>query len=159
MNPIRIVARQLLPTLLCCAAFCSSLLAASSNASPNANKNKSSPPAATATTYSGRAVALDIEDVQVPVAGPIILADTGPLPTAGGSLEAGISDYTLLGTDGVTVALGVDFAHAATAGSGPETTSDSTLSGFQVRIDTPSGSRVTITADYIGASASAALAP
>lgn len=108
-----------------------------------------------ATAYSGQATALRIEDVEIPVSGPIVLADTGPLPATGGLLEASEEDYLLMGADGVTVALGVELAYAITAGSGVEATSDTTLSGFQVRFDSHYGRRVTITADYIAAAASA----
>lgn len=129
-------------------------------AAPKNNKNK--PPAATpvvATSYSGHATALVIQGAEEPVQGTIILADTGELPAAGGSLEASESDYVLYGTDGVTVALGVEFAAASTVGVGSSATSDSSLSGFQVRFTSHHGEHignvVTITADYISASASA----
>lgn len=129
-------------------------------ATPTNNKNKPAapPPTATATAYAGQATALRIDDVEEPVPGPIIIADTGPLAAAGGLLEASESDYRLYGTDGVTVALGVDFAYAMTAGDGPETTSEASLTGFQVLMETPAGTRVSITADYIAGAASASVA-
>jgi hypothetical protein len=132
---------------------------ASAKAVPQNNKNKPvpSPTPAAATTYSGRATAVQIDDVEVPIPGPIILADTGPLAASGGVLEASEANYELLGTDGVTVAIGVELAYATVAGSGPETSADGNLTTFEVRMDTPANGRVTITADYIGASASAAI--
>ncbi|MDB6165323.1 MAG: hypothetical protein JWQ83_463 [Lacunisphaera sp.] len=158
MNLIRSAGRSFLPALLLgSVVWCSSVFGASSNASSNSNKNKS-PVAPVPTTYSGQAVALDIEGVQEPVAGPIVIADTGPLPSGGGSLVADETAYRLFGADGVTVALGVDFAHAATYDSGAATNTDSSLSGFQVLFDTSDGERVAITADYVGASAVASLA-
>src|SRR4051812_9587540 len=132
---------------------------ASAKGVPQNNKNKPAPPPppAAATTYSGRATAVEIDDVQVPIPGPIILADTGALAASGGVLEASQNNYKLLGTDGVTVAIGVELAYATVAGSGPETTADGNLTTFEVRMDTPANGRVTITADYIAASASAAI--
>ena len=138
-------------------AYCSSLLGASSNASVNANKNKA--PTPMVTSYSGRAVALDIEGVVQPVAGPIVIADTGALPASGGSLVADETAYRMFGADGVTVALGVEFAHAATYDSGIAANSESSLSGFQVLFDTSDGNRVAITADYVAGSAMASVAP
>lgn len=117
-----------------------------------AKKNPPPSPAPVATAYSGQATALVIEDVEVPIPGPIILADTGPLPTSGGLLEASEDNYRLLGTDGVTVALGFDAAYSVTSGGGTESNADSTISGFEVRFDSHYGRRVTITADYIAAS-------
>jgi hypothetical protein len=129
---------------------------ASAKATPANNKNKNPAPApVVAAAYSGRAVALDIQGVKRPVEGAIVLADTGELPSAGGSLEASHSNYLLMGDDGVTVALGVEFAHATTVGSGASTMSDSSLTGFQVTFANFDGELVTITADHISASAQA----
>ena len=127
-------------------------LAAPKSTPPGQAKKNPPAPTVTATAYSGQAVALRIDDVHVPIPGPIILADTGPLPSSGGLLEASETDYVLYGTDGVTVALGVEAAYSVTAGGGAEASSDTSLTGFQVRFDTPEGNRVTITADYIAAS-------
>lgn len=122
---------------------------------PGQAKKNPPAPVASATAYSGEATALRIEDVEVPIPGPIILAATGPLPTTGGSLQVSETDYVLLGTDGRTVALGVEAAFASTVGAGVQAESDSSLTGFEVRFDVPGGPRVTITADYIAASATA----
>jgi hypothetical protein len=131
----------------------------SAKAVPQNNKNKPVPTTPdVAITYSGRGTALFIDDVQVPIPGPIVLADTGALAAAGGTLEASESNYQLLGSDGVTVALGVELAYATTAGNGPEATGDANLTTFEVRMDTPANGRLTVTADYVGASASAAVA-
>lgn len=128
-------------------------------AAPQNNKNK--PVASTPTTYSGRAMALDIEGVDEPVSGSIILADTGPLPASGGSLAASESNYVLYGTDGVTVALGFEFAQATVVGAGRATDADSTLTDFVVRFQSHHGEHagaiVTITADEISASATASI--
>jgi hypothetical protein len=109
-------------------------------------------------TYSGRATALRIDDVQEPLPGPIIVADTGPLPSGGGLREASKVDYQLLGADGVTVAVGIELAQASVSGSGNLTMADTTLTGFHVTIQTPAGEIFPIDADYAAASASAALA-
>lgn len=155
MRPLPARGSRLLAALLI--GFASLLGATLTHAKTPPGQAKKNPTAPTvvATAYSGQATALRIEDVEIPIPGPIVLADTGPLPTTGGFLEASEEDYQLLGTDGVTVALGVEFAYATTSGGGVESTADSSLSGFQVRFDSHYGRRVTITADYIAATASA----
>lgn len=137
--------------IVSCAALCG-LAPVTAKTPPGQAKKNPTTAAVTATTYSGRATAVRIDDVHEPIPGPIIIADTGPLPSSGGLLEASENDYVLYGTDGVTVALGIEAAYSVTAGSGAEASSDTSLSGFQVRFDTPQGNRVTITADYIAAS-------
>lgn len=137
--------------------------AGSATAAPRNNKNKPVAPApVVATSYQGHATAINIQGVEEPVVGAIILADTGELPSTGGSLEASESNYVLYGTDGVTVALGVEFAYATTAGLGSEATADSSLTGFEVRFQSHHGEHigaiVTITADAITGSASARVA-
>ena len=152
---------RLLTTLLLggVALFGATLASAKNPPTASSKKSQASAPTVIATAYSGRAIGLNIQGVEEPVVGSIILADTGALPTAGGSLEANESNYTLLGADGVTVALGVEFAHATTVGTGAETTVDSSLTGFQVFFANHAGDLIAITADYIAASASASIAP
>jgi hypothetical protein len=146
----------LLPTLLVGLLAMTNLGFAPGQTPPGqAKKNPPPPPAPVATAYSGSATALRIDDVEIPIPGPLIHAATGELPTTGGSLQASEENYVLYGTDGVTVALGFDAAFASTVGAGTSTESDASLTGFQVRFDTPARQRVTILADYIAASAEA----
>lgn len=127
-------------------------------AAPQNNKNKPVAPApVTATAYGGHAIAVNIQGVKRPITGDIVLADTGELPSAGGSLEASYSDYLLMGDDGVTVALGIELAHATVAGSGAVSTADSSLTGFLVTFANFDGELVEISADHISASARAAV--
>lgn len=131
------------------------------NGNANGKNKPSAPPPAptvTAIAYSGQAVALKIDGVTEPVPGPIVIADTGPLPSTGGSLVADVADYELLASDGVTVALGIDLAQATTYDSGSATNSDSSLSGLQILFQASDGELVSITADYVGGSAVASLA-
>lgn len=130
--------------------------------SDNSNNGKKSeptptPPPAIPTTYSGRAIAIAIENVKTPIQGPYYVVDTGELPSAGGSLYASIEDYKLMASDGVTVALGVQLATASTQGADRKATSETSLNGFRVLLRNMSNQFVLITADYIGASASAFL--
>jgi hypothetical protein len=149
---------RLLATLLLGACTLLGASFVSAKDTPANNKNKTPDPApVVATAYSGRATALDIQGVKRPVEGAIVLADTGDLPHAGGSLEASHSNYLLMGDDGVTVALGVEFAHATTVGSGAAATSDSSLTGFRVTFANFNGEHVAITADHISASARASV--
>lgn len=161
MNSLSIRGSGLVAALLAGVLALVSVTPGSAKAVPQNNKNKpvtSSPaPAPASTTYSGHANALRIDDVDVPVPGPIILADTGQLSASGGVLEASESNYQLLGADGVTVALGVDLAYATTAGDGPEATADGNLTAFEVRMNAAPGI-VEILADYVGGSASASVA-
>jgi hypothetical protein len=114
------------------------------------NNGKGGGNTAAVTSYSGRAVALRIDDVEIPIPGPIIVADTGALPSSGGLLQTSQSDVNIAG-GALTIAL----ATAMTSGSGPETTSDSTLNDLHIVINTPSNGTVVIDASYIAASASA----
>src|SRR5436305_6527248 len=69
-------------------------------------------PSTGSATYSGRAVALRIDGTTNPP-GPIIYADTGPLPTTGGALTASQSDINV-----ANGALTVDVADAEVTGRG-----------------------------------------
>jgi hypothetical protein len=107
-----------------------------------------------ATTYSGQAVALRIDDVAVPVPGPIIVADTGLLPATGGLIQRSQSDFNL-GNGALTIAL----ATAMTSGSGPQAESETTLNDLHIEIITPANGSVVINASYIAASVTASVEP
>lgn len=103
--------------------------------------------------YSGQAIALRIDGVTSPTPGQILLCDTGPLPATGGTLHVSRSDFSYAGG-----ALRVAHADAMTSGSGPQTISHSTLSGYRVEFvvdDNGHTHRALIEADYIYGEASA----
>lgn len=113
------------------------------------------PPAAgAAVSYSARAVAFRVDGVTDPVNGPIVIGDTGALPAAGGLVERHAADVSLYGG-----ALTVDTVDAVAAGGGGEAAADANLGGYQVHFVTQDGADIFIAADFISASASAALNP
>src|SRR5882757_4919872 len=86
------------------------------------------------TTYQGQASIVVITDSTSIPGGSLLLCDTGPLPGTGGSLEQNIAD--------VNVAAGgllLSSARASTTGSGPETFSETTMTGFSVELMPPNG--------------------
>lgn len=107
-------------------------------------------------TFSGRAIALQIDGVVHPTPGQILVADTGPLPAAGGHLLVTVSDFSY-GGGGLTI----DEASAMTSGGGRQTLSTSMLSGFRVEfVESDSGQEhhAVIEADFIYGEASATVA-
>ncbi len=112
------------------------------------------PRAASSVSYSGRAIAFHVDGVTEPVAGPIVIGDTGPLPSAGGTLEQHATNVSIAGG-----ALTIDTVDASTTGSGPQTVSETRLSGYHVHFITSDGEDVYIDAAYIAASADVSLNP
>jgi hypothetical protein len=104
------------------------------------------------TSYSGHAVALRIDDVEVPVSGPIIICDTGALPSGGGLIQKSQTDV-MIGNRALSIAL----ATAMTSGSGPEAASEAALNDLHIEINTPANGTVFIDASYIAASVSASV--
>lgn len=105
--------------------------------------------------YSGQAVALRIDGVTQPVAGPIVVSDTGALPPAGGTLEASESDVNIY-----SGALLLDQASAEVSGIGPEAAAESTLTGYRVEFVVNDGvhtHRALIEAEFIHAAVSASV--
>lgn len=144
--------RYLAALLLAGATFFGTALQAAQPGKSNKGKKKGGTATVSVTSYSGRAIALRIDDVEVPVPGPIIVADTGPLPSSGGHIEVSEANVNV-GNGALTVGL----AYAVTSGAGTQAASDTTLSEFHVEIVTPAHGSVMIDADYIAASASASL--
>jgi hypothetical protein len=118
----------------------------SNNGHGNGN-DKDTSATVSATAYSGQATAVHIEGARD--VGPIILADTGALATAGGSLDASVADVNIAG-GGLTVANG----DASADGSGPEATASASASKFHVEVAMWTGN-IIIEGDFIGASVSA----
>lgn len=105
------------------------------------------------TTYSGRAIALRIDGVTHPVSGPIIVADTGELPTAGGFLQRTATNVNV-GSGALTIG----HADAQASGDGPEAAAQSTLTDYRAEFVVQDGDhthRAVIEADFIHAEASA----
>jgi hypothetical protein len=118
----------------------------------NGNGNGNAPGTA---VYSGQAVALRIDGVTKPTPGQILLCDTGPLPAAGGSLHVSQSNFNY-----ANGALTIAQADARTTGSGPQTLSQSTITGYHAEFiedDGPDGlfHRALIEADFIYGEAAA----
>jgi hypothetical protein len=135
-----------------------SLILGAAFVAPAAAKNDKTAPkndkkATSSVTYSGQAIALRIDGVTDPTPGQILVADTGPLPATGGTLHVTQSNYSYGGG-----ALAIDNIDAFTSGSGPQTISHSTLSGYRVEFVVQDGDhvhRALIEADYIYGEASA----
>src|SRR6185295_790670 len=68
---------------------------------------------ATGNTYSGQATVINITDIHQPFPGPIVICDTGPLPSTGGFLEASVLETNVANGE-----LTLELAHATTSGDG-----------------------------------------
>src|SRR5258707_2478689 len=79
------------------------------------------------TTYQGQASIVVITDSTSIPGGSLLLCDTGPLPSAGGSLEQSVSDVNV-----ANGALIIGPARATAIGTGPHTMSDTSITGFSV---------------------------
>src|SRR4051812_4356840 len=99
------------------------------------------------TAYSGRAIAVRIEGARN--AGPIVVADTGELPTAGGAISVSNSMVNY-----VNGALTVETADAEVEGAGPEATADARINRFHVEV-LMTTTNIVIDAEYVAASVSA----
>src|SRR5260221_4670743 len=98
--------------------------------------------AAASTTYQGQASIVVITDSTSIPGGSLLLCDTGPLPATGGSLEQTVADVNVAGG-----ALIIGSARATTIGTGPQTMSDTSLTGFSVELMPPNGGMSFVTAD------------
>jgi hypothetical protein len=102
---------------------------------------------ANTTAYSGRAIAVRIEGARN--TGPIVVADTGELPTAGGAISVSNSMVNY-----VNGALTVETADAEVEGAGPEATADARINRFHVEV-LMTTTNIVIDAEYVAASVSA----
>jgi hypothetical protein len=110
--------------------------------------------AQTGVSYSGRATVVNVTDIHQPVPGPIIIADTGPLPSTGGFLEASVLETNIANGE-----LTLELAHATTSGDGPEARSETSVNNFVVMIMATDGTESSLRADFIGAQATASCKP
>ncbi len=104
---------------------------------------------ATGTSYSGQATVVDITDTHN-FPSPIVICDTGPLPSSGGTLQV-----TVLETNVDNGALTLENADAITTGDGAQAISDTSVANFQLQIMALDGTVTTLTADVIMSEAAA----
>lgn len=152
MNSRPLGGGRVLASLFLCYAglFGGTTIAAAKN---DQNKNKNGQPTATVTTYSAHATALRIDGVTQPVSGPIIIADTGPLPSSGGFIQK-----TESGVDIANGGLTIAEVEAVASGAGPQAAAESTLTKYHAEFVVTDGDhthRAVIEADYIHAEVSA----
>ncbi len=95
--------------------------------------------------FSGQAT---VVRATLPLAGTIVLSDTGPLPQSGGALEASLLNV------GVPNLLTAEVAHASTVGQGDRSRSEASAAALALTVD---GN--TIGADFLMASATAVCGP
>src|SRR5882757_4617849 len=105
-------------------------------------------PQATATSYSGQATVVNLFNIHNFPSPTVVICDTGPLPSSGGTLEA-----TVLDTNVDNGALTFDTADAITTGDGAESRSSTSVNDFQLQIMATNGTVTTVTADFIGSEA------
>src|SRR5712692_10646675 len=91
--------------------------------------------------FSGQAT---VVRATLPLAGTIVLADTGPLPQSGGALEASLLNVS------VPNLLTAEVAHASTVGQGDRSRSEASVANLNLVVGTNS-----ITADFLMARAMA----
>jgi len=104
----------------------------------------------TVTSYSGQATVVSLFNIHNFPDPTVVICDTGPLPGAGGTLEATVTDTNVAGG-----ALTFDTADAFTTGDGAESRSSTSVNDFQLQIMATNGAVTTVTADFIGSEAAA----
>src|SRR6266446_5791883 len=97
--------------------------------------------------FSGRAY---VVQATVPPLSPITVADTGPLPSAGGAQEASLLDVPPISLGSVGALNGADVAHATTVGRGNASRSEASVADFSL---TAAGNA--ISADFLMSEATA----
>ena len=107
----------------------------------------------TGTYYSGQATVVSIMDAHN-YPGPIVICDTGPLPTSGGFMDASVME-----TNVANRALTLELAYAATSGDGAEARSETCVNNLSLVIATPSAGTSTLCADFIASEAIASCEP
>src|SRR5206468_7286926 len=81
--------------------------------------------AASGAIFSGQAT---VVRATLPVAGTIVLSDTGPLPQSGGALEASLLNVS------ITNLLTAEVAHASTVGQGDRSRSEASLAALALTV-------------------------
>src|SRR5260221_10798312 len=81
-------------------------------------------------SYSGQATVINLSDIHSqPIAGPIVICDTGPLPSIGGNLTVSFG-----GTNAFGGALVFQNASASTAGAGGQANSQASVQNFTLEL-------------------------
>jgi len=104
-------------------------------------------------TYSGQATVINITDVHN-FPSPIVICDTGPLPSAGGFLEASVTE-----TNVANGALVFELGHATCEGFGPKVQSATSLNNFFLEIMAMDGTISTVRATFVSSEANASCGP
>src|ERR1700722_20212551 len=101
-------------------------------------------------SYSGRATVVNISNIHEPAPNPIVVCDTGPLPSTGGNLSVSFGSGNIYG--------GVLFSNASatTSGQNAQSASVASVQSFTLIFqDMSGGANHTLTAASISANASA----
>jgi len=101
--------------------------------------------AASSPAFSGQAT---VVRATLPLAGTLVLGDTGPLPQSGGAREASLLDLSIPGL------LSAEVGHASTIGQGDRSRSEASVANLAITV----GGN-TITADFLMARAMARCGP
>jgi len=109
-------------------------------------------PTSTGVSYSGQATVINLQDMHN--SAPIVICDTGPLPSTGGFIESSVIETNV--SDGE---LTFELADATTDGNGPEARSAASLNNLFLEIMATDGTVSTLRADFISAEASASCEP
>ncbi|HEY2329149.1 MAG TPA: choice-of-anchor P family protein [Verrucomicrobiae bacterium] len=99
-------------------------------------------------TYSGQATVVNLYNIHDFPSPTVVICDTGPLPSSGGTLETTVDE-----TNVANGALTLDTADAFTTGDGSESQSTTSCNDFQLQIKATNGIVTTVTADFIGSEA------
>src|SRR5258708_15096317 len=106
-------------------------------------------------SYSGQATVINLSHIHSqPIPGPIVICDTGPLPSIGGNLTVSFG-----GTNAFGGALVFQNASASTAGAGGQANSQASVQNFTLELLDANGGVDTLTPPFIGPNANPPLPP
>ncbi|HEV2437919.1 MAG TPA: choice-of-anchor P family protein [Verrucomicrobiae bacterium] len=108
------------------------------------------PSQSSATSYSGQATLINLFNIHNFPSPTVVIGDTGPLPSTGGTLETSLDS-----TNVDNGALTLDTGDAITSGDSSESFSSTAMADFQLQIMATNGTTTTVTADFIGSGATA----
>ena len=100
-------------------------------------------------SFSGQATVVDLTDIHN-FTSPIVLCDTGPLPSSGGFLQASLSETSV-----ANGALTFTMARATTRGDDSLSVSDSSVNNFFIEVMASSGATFTMRANFMSTEATA----
>lgn len=136
------------------ASACTALMALALAGGPSVSRAQdltlgSAPAESSVTSYSGQATVCNLGNIHN-FPSPIVICDTGPLPSSGGTLEA-----TVLETNVDNGALTFDTADAITTGDGDQSRSSISVNDFHLTMLAADGTITTVNANHIASSATA----